>query len=133
MKPKMALKLYQFELGGAFAVYALILVVSIKIGQNMPDGIERTLVVLSPMFGFFLAIWAITRFMQRMDEYQRQFTLESIAIATGVTMGATFTYGFLEGIGYPRLSMFVVWGVMCIAFMAVQMIRGICTLSVNKQ
>ena len=35
-----------------------------------------------------------------------------MAIAAAVTAGWTFTYGFLENAGYPRLSMFIVWPVM---------------------
>ncbi len=37
---------------------------------------------------------------------------ENVAIAAVITAGWTFTYGFLEGVGYPRLSMFSVWEVM---------------------
>jgi hypothetical protein len=32
--------------------------------------------------------------------------------AGAVTAGLTFTYGFLEGAGFPKLSMFWVWGLM---------------------
>ena len=39
-------------------------------------------------------------------------SLEGLAIAAAVTAGLTFTYGFLESAGFPKVSMFWVWGVM---------------------
>ena len=47
-----------------------------------------------------------------MDEYQRMQMLETISIAAAITAGVSFTYGFLESAGFPRLSMFAVWGVL---------------------
>ena len=43
-----------------------------------------------------------------MDEYQRATYLETFAIGAAVTAGVTFTFGFLENAGFPRLSMFTV-------------------------
>ena len=39
-------------------------------------------------------------------------SLEGLAVAAAVTAGLTLTYGFLESAGFPKLSMFWVWGVM---------------------
>ena len=103
---------YFLELLGGFALYAVVLVVSIDVGRPMPAGIERTLIEVSPMIPFLLVIWAIVRYLRRMDEYQRLQTLENIAIAAAVTAGWTFTYGFLENAGFPQLSMFNVMPVM---------------------
>ena len=64
------------------------------------------------MLPILLAIWAIVRQVRRSDEFIRKTTMEHIAIAAAVTAGWTFTYGFLENAGYPRLSMFTVWPVM---------------------
>ncbi len=105
--------MYYRELFGSLAIYAVMLVLTILYGRGMPEGIVRTLVLASPMIGFFLAIWAIGRHLKRIDEYLRQFTLENIALAGAVTAGLTFTYGFMETAGYPKLSMFSVWMVMC--------------------
>jgi len=112
MHEKTIARVYHRELLGSLVLYAVILVATIKYGRGMPEGIVRTLVLASPMIGFFLATWAIARHLKRMDEYLRQFTLENIAIAAAVTMGLSFTYGFMETAGYPLLSMFHVWMVM---------------------
>ena len=53
------------------------------------------------------------RHFGRIDEYQRMRMLENVALASAVTAGLTFTYGFLETAGYPKLSMFTVWIVLC--------------------
>ncbi|HKU88431.1 MAG TPA: hypothetical protein VJP84_01465 [Steroidobacteraceae bacterium] len=100
------------ELGAAMVVYAGVLIGSIHIGRPMEPGVARTLLLLSPAIPLLFAIWAIVRQFGRMDEFVRLRSLESFAIAGAVTAGLTFTYGFLETAGFPRLSMFWVWGVM---------------------
>lgn len=103
---------YKAELGGSFAVYVALMAPSVLWGEGMPPGVLKTAVAVAPMLGFLMMIWAIARQVQRMDEYVRRQLLETIAIAAAITAGATFTYGFMESVGYPRLSMFTVWGVM---------------------
>ena len=105
-------RIYLRELGGAMFIYIAILAAAITFGRPMDDGILRTLVLVSPMIGFCLAVWAVARHMRRVDEFIRQSTLETLAIAAAVTAGLSFTYGFLETAGYPKLSMFTVWPVM---------------------
>lgn len=106
-------KAYLRELGGSLAVYMLLLMASIRFGRPMEEGVLRTVVLLSPMIGFCLALWAITRHLNRIDEYMRRILLESVALGAALTAGLTFTYGFLETAGYPKLSMFSVWMVLC--------------------
>ena len=53
----------------------------------------------------------------------RRFLLESVALAAAITAGLTFTYGFLETAGFPRLSMFSVWCVLCGATVLVCALR----------
>jgi hypothetical protein len=109
MREREALKRYRLELGVAMVVYAAVLVASIHFGRPMPAGTARTLLLLSPAIPLVFAIWAIVRQFGRMDEFVRLRTLESFAIAGAVTAAVTFTYGFLEGMGFPKLSMFWVW------------------------
>ena len=116
-------RLYLLELGGALAVYALLLVATIRFGRPMEAGVLRTLVLLSPMIGFCLGLWAIARHLARVDEYVRRFLLESFALGAALTAGLTFTYGFLETAGFPKLSMFTVWCVLCGSVVVVQLVR----------
>jgi hypothetical protein len=112
MHEKRVNRIYLRELGGALLVYIAILLAAIQFGRPMEDGVPRTLVLASPMIGFCLAVWAVARHVRRVDEFIRRGTLETLAIAAAVTAGLSFTYGFLETAGYPKLSMFTVWPVM---------------------
>ena len=103
---------YVRELGGALVLYVAVLVVALSVGKGMQPGVDQTLLFVSPMIPFMLAVWAVVRQIRRSDEFIRKTTLEHIAVAAAVTAGWTFTYGFLENAGFPRLSMFTVWPVM---------------------
>jgi hypothetical protein len=116
---------YLREMCGALVVYAVLLVAAIRFGRPMDEGMLRTLFLLAPMIGFGLMLWAIARHLGRVDEYLRLFLLESFALAAGITAGLTFTYGFLETAGYPRLSMFSVWMVLAGATMVVCLVRSL--------
>jgi hypothetical protein len=103
---------YLLELSGALALYMVILGLSLAFGQRLSPGPLQTAIFVCPMAGFLLVVWAVARQVRRSDEYLRKTTLEYLAIAAAVTAGWTFTYGFLENAGFPRLSMFTVWPVM---------------------
>lgn len=113
MHEKRVGKAYMRELMGSLALYTVLLMAAVRWGRPMDEGVARTLVLLSPMIGFGLALWAIARHFARVDEYVRRFLLESLALGAGITAGLSFTYGFLETAGFPRLSMFTVWCVLC--------------------
>jgi len=113
MHEKRVGKAYLREMTGSLLLYMVLLVAAIRWGRPLEDGLLRTLVLLTPMIGFVLALWAIARHFARVDEYVRRFLLESLALGAGITAGLSFTYGFLETAGYPRLSMFTVWCVLC--------------------
>jgi len=113
MHEKRVGKAYFRELSASILVYMVLLMAAIRWGRPLEPGVVRTLLLLSPMIGFGLALWAIARHFARVDEYVRRFLLDSLALGAGITAGLTFTYGFLETAGFPRLSMFTVWIVLC--------------------
>ncbi|MDQ2823774.1 MAG: hypothetical protein M3Y65_25930 [Pseudomonadota bacterium] len=123
MKLRQVRSRYQREFIGSLLVYAVLLVASIRYGRPMAEGMLRTVVLLSPMAGFVGMIWAIARNLSRIDEYQRKFLLETFALAAGLTSALTFSYGFLETAGYPKISMFSVWMIMCGAWCIVGIAR----------
>jgi hypothetical protein len=125
MHDRKVLVRYFGEMTAAFLFYALVLIISIDVGRAMPNGIGRTLLLISPMIPVFVVIGVIARHFARVDEYQRRWMLESIAIAAGVTAGGTFTYGFFENAGFPHVSMFNVLPTMGFAWIAVVTVRMI--------
>jgi hypothetical protein len=74
----------------------------------------RDLVALSPMLPAAATAWVILRELRRMDELQRRIQLEALGFSFAGTAILTFSYGFLEGLGYPKLSMFTVWPVLAV-------------------
>ena len=125
MHEKRVGKVYVRELVAALGLYMVLLFAAIRWGRPMEDGMARTLVLLSPMIGFCAALWVIARHFGRIDEYMRMRMLENVALAAAITAGLTFSYGFLETAGYPKLSMFTVWCVLCGATILVQLIRKV--------
>ena len=122
---KRVAKMYFRELFASLALYTGLLVAAITFGRPMAPGVLRTAVLLSPMIGFGAAIWAIVRQIQRVDEYVRMRLLENVSLAAAITAGLTFSYGFLETAGYPKVSMFTVWCVLCASVMVVQLVRKV--------
>lgn len=123
MKLRQVRSRYQREMIVSFIVYAALLMASIRYGHPMADGLLRTIVLLSPMAGFLGMIRAIARHVRGIDEYQRKFLLETFALAAALTAALTFSYGFLETAGYPKISMFSVWMILCGAWGVVAIAR----------
>ena len=106
MKSKQYLK----ELATTLVVYLAVLVGSIELLTHVDVARPwRDLLALSPMIPAATMAWVILRELRRMDELQLRMQLEALGFSSAGTAILTFSYGFLEGLGYPRLSMFTVW------------------------
>jgi len=104
---------YQKELWTALAVYGAMLVGSIQLLTHLDVARPwRDLIALSPMLPAAATAWVVLRELRRMDELQRRIQLEALGFSFAGTAILTFSYGFLEGLGYPRLSMFTVWPIL---------------------
>jgi len=104
---------YLVELGGALALYGVLLV-----GANMaerawrPHGAALIALNLVPMIGAVAGAIAIMRQLWRMDELQRRIQLDALAMAFLATALITFGWGFVENEGVPHLRAFMVWPIM---------------------
>jgi hypothetical protein len=108
-------KRYFVELGSGLAAYLVLLLATITVlNHGIPREPWATVVALLPMLAGIGMAWAILRQIARIDEFQRRVQLEALALSFGGTALITFSYGFLENIGYPRLSMFWVWPIMAV-------------------
>lgn len=108
---------YSFESGAAAAAYAVLLVVSLTLLRTGHLGAWRYPVALLPVLPIPFGMLAFVRMLRRLDELQRRIEFDALAYSFGATMLITFTYGFLENAGLPRLSwiwvlplMGVLWG-----------------------
>ncbi|MEQ8736283.1 MAG: hypothetical protein RIC29_15260 [Rhodospirillaceae bacterium] len=107
-------KKYRWELGTGVLLYFLLTITqgwSYHLWQ-LDESRWRAIIALSPMMGIAVCLWAGWRMYKRVDEFQRRIMNEDITIAAFGTAFITFGYGFLEQIGFPRLTMFWVWGVL---------------------
>jgi hypothetical protein len=108
-------KQYQKELWTALAVYGAMLIGSIQLLTHMDVARPwRDLIALSPILPAAATAWVVLRELRRMDELQRRIQLEALGFSFAGTAILTFSYGFLEGLGYPRLSMFTVWPLLAV-------------------
>jgi hypothetical protein len=105
------------ELFTAIAAYILTLFISINLVNANNTAWWRYIIALLPMIPAIFVLRAIIRQLARMDELQRNIQLEALAFAFGGTAILTFSYGFLERVGLPELSMFLVWPTMAVLWM----------------
>jgi hypothetical protein len=112
-----ASRAYIIEFGIAMLAYVFVLLCSVwLLNQNLPSP-WRLAIALAPVIPAIFALVAFVRFLGRMDELQRRIQFDAIALSFGATAILTFAYGFLEGVGFPRLSwiwilplMVMLWG-----------------------
>ena len=110
---------YLVEFGGGIAAYAVVLLVTVALLNNMEAGSGwRVPLALAPMVPVVFVLFAFVRYFGRMDELQRRVQLEALAFAFGGTALLTFGYGFLQLVGFPRVSWFFVWPIMGVLWMA---------------
>lgn len=126
MQPKKHMKRYVVELSGSMLIYSVLLVSASFFGRAIQPEPWHSLALASPMIGFCLMLWAIARQIIRSDEYQRKLQVENFALAAALVVGLSFTYGFLENAGYPRLSMFTVCEAMVVSLVIISIVRGTC-------
>ena len=105
---------YYLELTGALVIYAVLLVISLRVSRlNLHlSRAALTAVMLTPMIGAVLALWAIMRGHGRLDELERRVQFEALSFAFAGTALITFGWGFLELAGQPRFPTFGIWPLM---------------------
>ena len=106
---------YMRELIGSIVAYSILLIGSIwLVNTYLETSPLRFVVVILPMIPVIFTIRAMVNYLTNTDEMEREIQLKSLAISLAGTAFITFTYGFLEGVGLPRISMFFVWPVIAI-------------------
>ncbi len=98
--------------------YAIALTLSITLLAHVESPMLRPFLALLPIVPAFAMCWIVLRQLRRVDELQRRIQLEAMGFAFAGTALITFSYGFLEIAGYNRLSMFFIWPLMAILWIA---------------
>ncbi len=112
-------KRYFKEFGISMGFYIVLLIASILIITNvgLPKA-AQVIVTLIPVVPTIFVVIAVMRALRDSDERQQRIQLQAVTFSAIVTGLITFSYGFLENIGFPRLpSLFIfplmiaLWGI----------------------
>jgi hypothetical protein len=106
------MRYFSFLLAGLAAYVAALFLSNALFVRGIEAPVLRLCLSLLPMLPAMFICGVIVRTIRRMDERQRKLQFEALVFAFAGTALITFGYGFLEGTGLPRLSMFVVWPMM---------------------
>lgn len=94
--------------------YVAVLTGSIVLLVQQQDSalVMRALIALAPMIPAIYLGWAVVCNIRQLDEMHLRIQLETLAFAFAASALLTFSYGFLENVGAPHLSWFLVWPIM---------------------
>lgn len=110
---KQATKRYVIEFTLAMIAYAIVLIISISIVNSIPSHIWwRIPIALAPVIPSGFIVFAFARFFRNLDELQQKIHLNALAFAFAGTALLTFSYGFLENVGFPVINWLFVWPLM---------------------
>ena len=112
-------RLYLKEFSLAMSAYVVVLLIAVTLINISPSSAWwRIPLALSPVVPIIFAMFAYMRFVSHVDELQRRIQFEALAFGFGSSGILTFSYGFLEDVGFPHLSwtfvfplMIVFWGI----------------------
>ena len=96
---------YVLEFGGAMLAYVVLLPLSIFAYRAVEQDGLKMLIAVVPVIPTLLGLVAILRAIRRMDELERRIHFEAVAFAFAATALLTFTYGLLENVAFPRISL----------------------------
>mgnify|MGYP001166952230 CR=1 FL=1 len=121
MNQKQIMSRYGRELAFASIAYAALLVASIITLQRFElSKAMQVIVTLLPAIPTAFVIIAIMRMLISSDELQQRIQLYATSFSAALTGFITFSYGFLENVGFPKFSIFLVFP-MLIAFWGISL------------
>jgi len=110
MNQKQVMQRYYRELIGASIIYAIVLITSVTLLNKFEFAqIWRVVISIVPSIPVALVILAIMRLLINSDELQQRIQLFATAFSAALTGFITFSYGFLENVGFPKFSTFLVF------------------------
>ena len=109
MKHNQVIKRYTKEFTTAMVAYIVTLSISIAILQRHEfPKFWQVILSLIPAVPVLLVVIAMLRALKDSDELQQRVQLLATALAAALTGLITFTYGFLENVGFPKFPTFLV-------------------------
>jgi len=110
MNQKDLMRRYNKELILASLIYAVVLIGSITLLKKFEfPHLWQIIISIAPSIPVALVILAIMRLLVNSDELQQRIQLFATAFSAAMTGFITFSYGFLENVGFPKFSTFLVF------------------------
>jgi hypothetical protein len=110
MNQKNIMRRYTKELLLSMGAYAVILMISITVLKNYEfSKFWQIVISLSPAIPVAFVILAIMRLLVDSDELQQRVQLLATSFSAAVTGIITFSYGFLENVGFPKFPTFFIF------------------------
>lgn len=119
MNQNEVMRRYYKEFGISMSVYVVAVIASITILNNFEfPKIAQIIITLIPVIPTVFVVIAIMRALRYSDELQQRIQLQAVAFSAITTGFITFSYGFLENVGFPPFPtiwvlpiMFFLWGI----------------------
>lgn len=109
MNQKELMRRYTRELIGASIIYAIVLIASITVLKQFEfPRVWQVIISLSPVIPVAFVVLAIMRLTIYSDELQQRIQLSAVSFSAALTGLITFSYGFLENVGFPKFPTFFV-------------------------
>ena len=118
MNPKQTMRRYMKEFLSAMSVYVIVLIVSVTLLKNYEFArVWQIIISIAPALPVIFVMVAMMRLLKDSDELQQRVNLLATTFSAVVTGLLTFSYGFLENIGFPKFPtfaffpmLFMLWG-----------------------
>ncbi len=114
---KRAHRRYLIEFSLSIAAYMIVIFLS-RLLWHTAGGGWQTAIALMPVVPAAFIVVAVARWLGGTDELERRKAIESLAVAGVATALLAFTYGLVEGEGFPRPSAWWTFGTFMVAWIA---------------
>lgn len=113
------MKRYYKEFGISMGTYVVAVITSTMVLSNFEfPQIAQIIITLIPVIPTIFVVLAILRALRDSDELQQRIQLQAVTFSAITTGLITFSYGFLENVGFPPFPtifvlpiMFFLWGI----------------------
>jgi hypothetical protein len=101
----------------AYVITLALSIIALGFFADYPMLPTRVVLALTPVIPVTFMVYSFLKYLGSIDELQQRIQLLAIGFAAGTTCLMTFSYGFLEVVGFPPISplwifptMILLWG-----------------------
>lgn len=121
MKRKQVGQRYVRDLIVSMFAYIILLTASLVVLKTFDlPWLGQAAISLLPAIPVIFVVLAIMRLLIDSDEFEQRLQLMATALSAAITGMVTFSYGFLENVGFPKFPTFMVFP-MLVAFWGIGM------------